>query len=69
MAAALARYDRERRARLTKMARAASANRDAKTAGPVGRRMNELIMPLVLRYFYERATGWLYAEDLSRALD
>ncbi|GGL30597.1 FAD-dependent oxidoreductase [Planomonospora parontospora subsp. antibiotica] len=69
VAAALARYDRERRARLTKMARAASANRDAKTAGPVGRRMNELIMPLVLRHFYERTTGWLYAEDLSRALD
>lgn len=69
VAAALARYDRERRVRLTKMARAASANRDAKTAGPVGRRMNELVMPLVLRYFYERATGWLYAEDLSRALD
>ncbi|MBG0815642.1 NAD(P)/FAD-dependent oxidoreductase [Planomonospora sp. ID82291] len=68
VAAALARYDRERRARLTKMARVASANRDAKTAGPVGRRMNELIMPIVFRHFYERATGWLYADDLSRAL-
>ncbi|GAA3157217.1 FAD-dependent monooxygenase [Planomonospora alba] len=69
VSAALARYDRERRARLTKTARAASANRDAKTAGPVGRRVNELLMPFVLRYFYARATAWLYAEDLSRALD
>ncbi|GIH77882.1 FAD-dependent oxidoreductase [Planobispora longispora] len=68
VAAALVRYDRERRARVAKMARAASANRDAKTAGPVGRRVNELIMPIFFRHFYERATGWLYAEDLSEAL-
>ncbi|MFC4060480.1 FAD-dependent oxidoreductase [Planomonospora corallina] len=69
VSAALARYDRERRVRLTKMARAASANRDAKTAGPVGRRMRELVMPLVFRRFHAGATAWLYAEDLSRALD
>ncbi|WP_068926070.1 FAD-dependent oxidoreductase [Planobispora rosea] len=68
VAAALARYDRERRARVAKMARTASANRDAKTAGPISRRINELVMPIVFRHFYERATGWLYAEDLSGAL-
>ncbi|MBG0832552.1 FAD-dependent monooxygenase [Planomonospora sp. ID67723] len=66
--AALARYERERRARVARLARAASANRDAKTAGPVGRRINDLVMPVFFRHFYEKATGWLYSDDLSGAL-
>ncbi|GAA3441512.1 FAD-dependent oxidoreductase [Planomonospora venezuelensis] len=67
-AAGLARYDRERRARLARLVRMASANRDAKTAGPVGRRINDLVMPVFFRHFYEKATGWLYSDDLSGAL-
>ncbi|MGC5015425.1 FAD-dependent oxidoreductase [Streptosporangium sp. DT93] len=60
---ALAGYDRDRRDRVGKMVRAASANRDAKTAGPIGRRVNDLIMPIFFRHFYERSTAWLYAYE------
>ncbi|MEU4829483.1 NAD(P)/FAD-dependent oxidoreductase [Streptosporangium sp. NPDC023615] len=60
---ALAGYDRARRARVGKMAGAASANRDAKTAGPIGRRVNDLIMPIFFRHFHERSTAWLYAYE------
>ncbi|WP_035753023.1 FAD-dependent oxidoreductase [Parafrankia discariae] len=62
---ALATYDRLRRDRLGKMTRAASANRDAKTAGPVAARLRDLIMPIVFPRMYERATGWLYDYDLG----
>ncbi|GAA2406364.1 FAD-dependent monooxygenase [Nonomuraea africana] len=55
----LAGYDRLRRARVGKMARSAAANRDAKTTGPLRRRLNDLIMPIVFRHFYDRATAWL----------
>jgi len=48
------------------MVKAASANRDSKTAGPIGRRVNDLIMPIFFRRFYERATGWLYTHNLGR---
>jgi 2-polyprenyl-6-methoxyphenol hydroxylase-like FAD-dependent oxidoreductase len=58
-------YDQKRRARIAKMVKAASANRDAKTAGPIGRRLNDLIMPIFFRHFYEKATGWLYSHDLG----
>ena len=40
-----------------------ASNRDAKTAGPVGARMREMIMPHVFNRFYEKATGWLYDFD------
>ena len=38
-------------------------NRDAKTAGPVGAWMREMIMPHAFNRFYEKATGWLYDFD------
>ncbi|GAA3008174.1 FAD-dependent monooxygenase [Streptosporangium longisporum] len=62
---ALAGYDRARRARVGRMVRAASANRDSKTAGPVGRRVNDLIMPIFFRHFYERSTAWLYTHGFE----
>jgi salicylate hydroxylase len=62
-AAALAGFDQARRARAGKMAKAAAANRDAKTAGPVAARLREMIMPVVFPRVFERATGWLYDYD------
>ncbi|MEV6205833.1 FAD-dependent monooxygenase [Kitasatospora sp. NPDC051914] len=58
--AALAAYDGLRDRRIGRMAKAASANRDAKTAGPVTARLRNLVMPFVFPRFYPRATGWLY---------
>ena len=56
----LAGYDKQRRLRVAKMVKAASNNRGAKTAGPVQRRLNDLIMPFFFRHFYEKATAWLH---------
>ena len=63
VAAALASYDALRDKRLGQMARAATANRDAKTAGPLAARMRDMIMPLIFSRVYPRATGWLYDYD------
>jgi len=60
---ALVSFDELRRVRLRKMAKSASTNRDAKTAGPLAGRMRDLIMPITFNRFYERATGWLYDYD------
>jgi 2-polyprenyl-6-methoxyphenol hydroxylase-like FAD-dependent oxidoreductase len=61
--AALSADDRSRRARIAKLVKAASHNRDAKTAGPLGRAAGNLLMPVFFRFFYERATAWLYTHD------
>ncbi|MGC0417282.1 FAD-dependent oxidoreductase [Embleya sp. AB8] len=61
--AALATYDAARAARIAKMLKAASANRDAKTAGPLARRIRDLMMPWGSRHFHARATDWLYTHD------
>jgi salicylate hydroxylase len=58
--AALAAFDRQRQPRSGKLAKTETANRDAKTAGPIATRMREMIMPHVFNRFYEKATGWLY---------
>ncbi|MEV4220482.1 MULTISPECIES: hypothetical protein [unclassified Nonomuraea] len=47
------------------MVRSAAANRDAKIAGPVARRLRNLLMPVALRHFYERGTSWLYTHDVT----
>ena len=60
---ALAAFDDARHQRLGKMVRAASANRDAKTAGRVSAVLRTAIMPLTFDRFYEKATGWLYDYD------
>ncbi|WP_327416220.1 hypothetical protein [Streptomyces sp. NBC_01233] len=57
---ALAEYTRLRRPRVAWMTKAAASNRDAKTPGTVQRRVNDLLMPLILRHAYPRATTWLY---------
>ncbi|MCP2256560.1 2-polyprenyl-6-methoxyphenol hydroxylase [Streptoalloteichus tenebrarius] len=63
VARALADYEAERRPRITKMLKVGADNRDAKTAGPVGQWVRNGMMRLVFRFFYERATGWLYTYD------
>jgi salicylate hydroxylase len=60
----LEQYVQLRQARTAKMVKTGAANRDAKTAGPIRRTMNDLIMPFVFRHFYEKATAWLYSADL-----
>lgn len=60
---ALSSFERVRRARLGKMAKAARTNRDAKTAGPFAARFRNLVMPLIFNRVYPRATGWLYDFD------
>ncbi|WP_405020958.1 FAD-dependent oxidoreductase [Kitasatospora sp. NBC_00070] len=64
-AGSLADYEQLRRARVGRMLKAAAANRDAKKAGPVGRRVNDLVLPLVFRHFYPRSTAWLYTHELG----
>jgi salicylate hydroxylase len=66
---ALAAFDRERLPRAGKLAKMETRNRDAKTAGPIGTRMRELIMPHVFDRFYEKATGWLYDFDPGERRD
>ena len=61
--AGLAAFDRQRHPRSGKLAKTETANRDAKTAGPITTRMREMIMPHVFNRFYEKATGWLYEYD------
>lgn len=45
---ALAAFDRERQPRAGKLAKMAASNRDAKTAGSIGARMREMVMPHVM---------------------
>lgn len=62
VASALTAYDRMRRSRVTRMTKAAAANRGAKTPGPLQLRANNLLMPFFFRYAYPRATSWLYTQ-------
>jgi 2-polyprenyl-6-methoxyphenol hydroxylase-like FAD-dependent oxidoreductase len=59
----LTAFDRQRHPRSGKLAKTETANRDAKTAGPVTTRMREMIMPRVFNRFYKKATSWLYEYD------
>ncbi|MER5867560.1 FAD-dependent oxidoreductase [Kitasatospora sp. NPDC002040] len=61
----LAEYDRLRRDRIGRMLKAAAANRDAKTAGPLARRVNDVVLPLFFRHFHDRSTAWLYTHELG----
>lgn len=63
VAGALAAFDALRTRRTGKMARVASTNRDAKTAGPLAARVRDLAMPLFFPRFYPRATNWLIDFD------
>ncbi|MEV7519634.1 NAD(P)/FAD-dependent oxidoreductase [Streptomyces sp. NPDC091371] len=58
--AALTEYTRLRRPRTARMTKAAASNRDAKTPGTLQRRINDLLMPLILPRAHAHATAWLY---------
>ncbi|MCM3924764.1 FAD-dependent monooxygenase [Frankia sp. AiPs1] len=60
---ALDGYERQRRARVDKMAKEATRNREVKTARPIARRMRNVIMPIVFPRVYEGATSWLHGHD------
>jgi salicylate hydroxylase len=63
IAAALVRYEQARRERVTKVLATADDNRETKKAGPVRRTLQGLVMRLFFRFFFDRATGWLYAYE------
>jgi salicylate hydroxylase len=63
--AGLDAFDRQRHPRSGKLAKTETANRDAKTAGPLATRMRETVMPHVFNRFYEKATSWLYDYELG----
>jgi salicylate hydroxylase len=65
IAAALGAYARQRRTRIAKLVRSAGATRDAKTVGPLARRLRNLLTPAALRLFHERGTSWLYTHDVT----
>jgi salicylate hydroxylase len=60
VAEALSAFEAARRPRVTKVLRTADGNRGTKQAGPVRRRVQELVMPLVMPVVYARATAWLF---------
>ncbi len=57
---ALAGYERSRRPRIREVLKVADDNRRVKKSGPVRRRLERLVMPIVIPRFYEKATAWLY---------
>jgi salicylate hydroxylase len=57
---ALEDFEAARRPRVTKVLKGADGNRGTKQAGPVRRRAQELVMPLVVNAGYGRATAWLF---------
>lgn len=57
---ALADFEAARRPRVTKVLKGADGNRGTKRAGPVRRRAQEPVMPLVANAVYTRATAWLF---------
>ncbi|WP_064741741.1 FAD-dependent monooxygenase [Hamadaea tsunoensis] len=65
IADALAGFEAARRPRVAQMVRTAERNKDAKVAGPLARRLRDLVMPVMVPRFLERATAWLYSYDLG----
>ena len=63
VSSALAAFDERRRGRAGKLAKTAASSNEAKTAGPVAARLRDMIMPVMVPRFYERATAWLYDYD------
>ncbi|WP_258724492.1 FAD-dependent oxidoreductase [Cellulomonas sp. NS3] len=58
---ALATYEHLRRPRVERVVAAGARSGSAKIAGPLGRRVQDLVMPLVLRHVVtDRSTAWMY---------
>jgi len=56
----LAEFERRRRPRVGEMLKTSDDNRAAKQAGRLRLRAQEIVMPVMVRLFYERMTAWLY---------
>ncbi|MCC2308858.1 FAD-dependent monooxygenase [Cellulomonas chengniuliangii] len=58
---ALAAYERVRRPRVERVVAAGARSGKTKVAGPIGRRLQDLLMPLVFRLLVtDRSTAWMY---------
>jgi salicylate hydroxylase len=60
---ALARYERLRRPRVERVLEGGKANSEAKTLGPLQKRVADLVAPIFFRFFYRRSTEWLFTYD------
>lgn len=64
--AALAMYERERRARVQRVVRHGARGSRSKTFGPVGRALSEALMPFIFRQLAKRnSLRWLYDYDID----
>jgi 2-polyprenyl-6-methoxyphenol hydroxylase-like FAD-dependent oxidoreductase len=58
---ALAAYERLRRRRVERVVAAGARSGSAKLPGPLGRRVQERVLPLVFRYAVtDKSTAWMY---------
>jgi FAD-dependent urate hydroxylase len=63
---AFATYARLRRARVEKIVEVSARIGRTKTAGPVGRRLRDLVMPLALKYLANsKAQAWMYTYHID----
>ena len=62
---ALVRYERFRRPRVERVLEGGKANGEAKTWGPLQKRIADLIAPIFFRFFYRRSTEWLFTYDVD----
>jgi len=64
--AAFATYEQLRRARVEKIVKYSASIGRTKTAGPVGRRLRDLVMPLALKCFANsKAHAWMYTYHID----
>ena len=59
----LVRYERLRRQRVGRVLEGGRANSQAKTLGPLQRRVADVLMPIFFRFFDQRSTAWLFMYD------
>ena len=65
---ALAAYERLRRQRVERIVAQGARTGSAKTPGPVGRVVRDLMLPLVFRLLVtERSTAWIYRHHIDWA--
>jgi FAD-dependent urate hydroxylase len=63
---ALVAYERLRRARVERIVAQGTRSGSAKTPGPVGRLLRDLLLPLVFRFLVtDRSQAWIYDHHLD----
>jgi salicylate hydroxylase len=63
----LASYERLRRQRVGRVLERGKVNSEAKTLGPLQKRLADLLMPIFFRFLYQRSTAWLFTYDAANA--